>query len=74
MTASAKYILPIITIDFLGVLTPAWSCSVCLGDSASPLIEGLKNGIFTLLFVVGLVLSGFIALFANIYLRTKKLQ
>ena len=61
-----------VLMNFYLTLTPAWSCSVCMGDPASPLTKGLKNGILTLLFIIGLVLTGFIALFTNIYLRVKK--
>ena len=38
---------------------PAWACAACYGASDSPMAKGMNWGIFTLLGVVGCVLSTF---------------
>jgi hypothetical protein len=45
------------------------ACAACFGKSDSPLAEGMNWGIFSLLAVVGCVLSGFAA--AGIFLVKK---
>jgi hypothetical protein len=45
------------------------ACSVCFGKSDSDLAKGFNWGVFTLLGVVGFVLSGFVAFF--IYLAKR---
>jgi hypothetical protein len=46
-----------------------FACAACFGKSDSPLAEGMNWGIFSLLAVVGCVLSGFAA--AGIFLVRK---
>ena len=53
---------------------PASACAVCYGDADSPLIDGMNNGILTLLVIIGVVQVGFAALFVNIWLRAKRLR
>ena len=48
----------------------AEACSVCFGDPDSNLTKGLNAGVFALLFVVVLVLSGFAAFFVLIAKRS----
>jgi len=48
----------------------AEGCSVCFGDPDSNLTKGLNAGVFALLFVVVLVLSGFAAFFVFIAKRS----
>ena len=38
---------------------PLWACAACYGASDSPMAKGMNWGIFTLLGVVGCVLSTF---------------
>lgn len=41
----------------------SWACSVCYGDPNSPMVQGMKAGIFVLLGCIGAVLLGFASLF-----------
>ena len=47
----------------------AWACAACYGQSDSAMAKGLNWGIFSLLAVVGIVLSGFASFF--VYLGRK---
>ena len=48
---------------------PVWACAACYGQSDSPMAQGMNWGILSLLFMIGLVLSGVVAFF--IYLARK---
>ncbi len=53
---------------------PAAACPVCFGASDSPMAQGLNNGVFFLLAIVGMVQLGFVALFVSVRRRGKELQ
>jgi len=61
MTARGLAIL--IALGLLAQPHVASACSVCFGDPTSPASKGLAWGVFALLGVVLLVLSGFTAFF-----------
>ena len=50
----------------------AWGCSVCMGPAGSPLMRGMNMGIFSLLAIIGLVLTSFAGFF--IYLMRRDQQ
>ena len=52
---------------------PALACAVCFGKSDSALAKGMNMGIFSLLGVIGLVLSGVAAFFIFLARRTANL-
>ena len=52
----------------------ALACLVCFGATDSPMAEGVNNGIFVLLGVVGAVQIGFVALFVSVRRRAKHYQ
>lgn len=41
---------------------PLWACAVCFGDPNSLMAEGARYGVFVLVAVVGLLLSGIVAI------------
>ncbi len=49
----------------------AWACSVCYGDPNSPMVQGMKAGIFVLLGCIGTVLLGFASLFVYWIYRSR---
>ncbi len=53
---------------------PAMACPVCFGATDSPMAEGMNNGIFFLLGVIGMVQIGFVALFISFRRRGKAYQ
>jgi len=54
--------------------SPAWACSVCMGNPKSPLVQSANIGIVFLLMVVGGVLAGFGGLFLTWRSRAKKFE
>ena len=64
----------LIAIVVLGVAEPAMACPVCFGESDSPMAQGMNNGIFFLLGVIGTVQIGFVALFVSFRRRGRELQ
>ncbi len=64
----------LISVAVLGAAEPAMACPVCFGQSDSPMAQGMNNGIFFLLGVIGAVQIGFVALFVSFRRRGKKLQ
>ncbi len=64
----------LISVAVLGAAEPAMACPVCFGQSDSPMAQGMNNGIFFLLGVIGAVQIGFVALFVSFRRRGKELQ
>ncbi len=64
----------LISVAVLGAAEPAMACPVCFGESDSPMAQGMNNGIFFLLGVIGAVQIGFVALFVSFRRRGKELQ
>ncbi|MGZ4808980.1 MAG: hypothetical protein ACXV7D_06570 [Thermoanaerobaculia bacterium] len=56
------------------VPTIAHACPVCFGDPNSPMTKGTSNAIWFLLGIVGMVQTGFIALFVSFRRRARALQ
>jgi hypothetical protein len=64
----------LIAVAALGAAEPAMACPVCWGGSDSPMAQGMNNGIFLLLGVIGTVQIGFVALFVSFRRRGKEDQ
>ena len=64
----------LIAVAVLGAAGPAMACPVCWGESDSPMAQGMNNGIFLLLGVIGTVQIGFVALFVSFRRRGKEVQ
>jgi hypothetical protein len=54
-----KLLLTSVLLTVLLQPAPLWACAACYGASDSPMAKGMNWGIFTLLGVVGCVLSTF---------------
>ncbi len=67
-------VVVLIAIAVLGAAEPAMACPVCFGESDSPMAQGMNNGIFFLLGIIGTVQIGFVALFVSFRRRGKELQ
>jgi len=52
----------------------ATACSVCFGNSSSPLAKATDNGVLFLLVIIGAVQIGFVALFVTFWLRSRALR
>ena len=50
------------------------ACATCYGASDSPLAQGMNWGIATLLGVIGTVLTGVVAFFVHVGVRSAKLN
>jgi len=75
MTHSARFAVAVlIAVTVLGAAEPAMACPVCFGQSDSPMAQGMNNGIFFLLGIIGTVQIGFVALFVSFRRRGKALQ
>ena len=75
MTHRARFAVAVlITVAVLGAAEPAMACPVCFGQSDSPMAQGMNNGIFFLLGIIGTVQIGFVALFVSFRRRGKELQ
>ncbi len=64
----------LIVVAVLGAVEPAMACPVCWGQSDSPMAQGMNNGIFFLLGIIGTVQIGFVALFVSFRRRGKEIQ
>jgi len=56
------------------VKSSALACATCYGASDSPLAQGMNWGIATLLGVIGAVLTGVVAFFVHVGVRSAKLN
>ena len=75
MTHRARFAVAVlIAVTVLGAAEPAMACPVCFGQSDSPMAQGMNNGIFFLLGVIGTVQIGFVALFVSFRRRGRELQ
>jgi hypothetical protein len=54
------------------VARPVMACSVCGGDPAAPMSQGMTMGILTLVVIIGMLLSGFVAFFMFLRIRAKE--
>jgi hypothetical protein len=55
----------------LGMPADLWACTVCIGNSTSPLRSGLGLGIFVLLGVTGFMLVCFASFFVYLALKAR---
>lgn len=53
---------------------PAWACSVCFGDSDSPMAKGALAGVTVMVAVVGFVLMGIAGTACLFFVRSRRLQ
>ncbi len=75
MTHRARFVVAVvIAVAVLGAVAPAMACPVCFGESDSPMAQGMNNGIFFLLGVIGAVQIGFVALFVSFRRRGREVQ
>ena len=75
MTRPVRLCISVLTaVAFLGVVESAAACPVCWGATDSPMAQGMNNGIFLLLGVIGAVQVGFVALFVSFRRRGKEFQ
>lgn len=73
MTQRARFVAgALIAVAVLGTVEPAMGCPVCWGASDSPMAQGMNNGIFFLLGIIGTVQIGFVALFVSFRRRGKE--
>jgi hypothetical protein len=56
----------------LGWPQPVWACAACYGQSDSAMAVGMNWGIFVLLGVIGVVLTGVAAFFVFVAARPAK--
>ena len=56
----------------LDMAPQALACAVCYGDPQSPLTQGAKQGIVTMLIVTYAVLIGFAAMFCAVVVRARR--
>ena len=70
---SAKAFLITVTLPFV-TKSSVIACATCYGASDSPLAQGMNWGIATLLGVIGVVLSGVVAFFVHIGVRSAKVN
>jgi hypothetical protein len=50
------------------------ACPVCFGNASGPMVDGMNNGIWVLLGILGFVQLGFVALFWSFWRRAKELR
>lgn len=75
MTHRARFaVAALIAVAVLGVVEPANACPVCWGASDSPMAQGMNNGIFFLLGIIGTVQIGFVTLFVSFRRRGKEVR
>ena len=53
---------------------PVFACPVCFGDTDSKMAEGLNMGVWVLLGITGVVLTGFAALIFTIWARIYRFE
>lgn len=53
---------------------PAVGCSVCFGDSESPMAKGAVAGVIVMVAVVGFVLTGIAGTACLFFVRSRRLQ
>ncbi len=75
MTHRARFaVAALIVVAVLGAVEPAHACPVFFGQSDSPMAQGVNNGIFFQLVIIGTVQIGFVALFVSFRRRGKEIQ
>jgi hypothetical protein len=52
----------------------AFACATCYGASDSPMAQGMNWGILTLLGVIGSVLTGVVAFFVHVGIKSARLN
>lgn len=66
--------LPFVALLVAGtvlVSEPALACAVCYGNPGDPMVQGMNNGIWVLLGLVGFVQIGFVAMFWSFWRRAR---
>ena len=66
---SCRWLCALFAAALAALPLPAGACSVCFGDPASPVAQGVVMGVVALLGVVLAVLGGFAAFFVYIARR-----
>lgn len=56
----------------IGFASSAPACPVCWGAPDDPMVQGVNNGIWVLLGLVGLVQVGFVAMFWSFWRRARE--
>jgi hypothetical protein len=64
----------LITLSLTAVPRLALACPVCFGQNDSPLAKGANMGIFFMLGVVGVMLTGFAAFFVYLSRRARAFE
>ena len=72
MTRIGRIVAGVVVVAaVIGIAQPAMACPVCWGASDSPMAQGMNNGIFFLLGIIGSVQISFVALFVGFRRRGK---
>jgi len=75
MTRTARILAgALLAVAVIGAAQPVLACPVCWGASDEPMAQGMNNGIFFLLGVIGMVQIGFVALFVSFRNRARDYQ
>lgn len=67
-------LLWLVTVFGVTAKASALACATCYGASDSPLAQGMNWGIATLLGVIGAVLTGVVAFFVHVGVRSAKVN
>jgi heme/copper-type cytochrome/quinol oxidase subunit 2 len=73
-TISNRVQAALLGFAFVAVPQAASACAACFGKDDGPMARGMNMGIFTLLVVVGLVLSGIAAVGIFFAVRCSRLE
>jgi hypothetical protein len=65
--------VPIVTAVLIAAPRVALACPVCFGESDSPMAAATNAGIWLMLGVVGVMLTGFASFFIYLIRRAKRL-
>jgi hypothetical protein len=68
------FILAALAVATIAVPAPALGCAACFGQSDSPLAHGMNAGIFTLLAVIGVMLTMVASFFVFITRRARQVE
>lgn len=70
----AYHFLILLVVAALAAPAPALGCAACFGQSDSPLAHGMNAGIFTLLAVIGVMLTMVASFFVFITRRARQVE
>ena len=68
----AIHMMILVTLLVIGGTTVAEACSVCFGAAGAPLTKALNAGIFSLLAIVAVVLSGLAVFFIQLFRKARQ--